>query len=173
MRIRINSIEHVVVAGLWCGTCLNGLLLVINRLLDLWNKRIMGMCYINVICLCYLLMMFIYIKMFYENRTYLMMFIPISYALYFMFFTPPLIFNADHMAWFFSTLEEDIDIGAFHNYSHTVNNLFVVIITCLLYVVYSKVLLRHSKASKLTWAQKSHRKIKKALPCLPLLLIVA
>nr|CDJ89219.1 7TM GPCR chemoreceptor domain containing protein [Haemonchus contortus] len=44
----------------------------------------------------------------------------------------------------------------FLNYPHTANNLLIVVLTCLLYVQYSRVLFRHSRASTgLTWAQKS------------------
>ncbi|KIH64418.1 hypothetical protein ANCDUO_05273 [Ancylostoma duodenale] len=47
-------------------------------------------------------------------------------------------------------------IVRFLNYPHTANNLLIVVVTCLLYVQYSRVLLRHSKVgSGLSWAQKS------------------
>ncbi|KHJ85533.1 hypothetical protein OESDEN_14738, partial [Oesophagostomum dentatum] len=42
------------------------------------------------------------------------------------------------------------------NYPHTANNLFIVVLTCLLYVQYSRVLLRYSKVGAgLSWAQRS------------------
>ncbi|PIO58567.1 hypothetical protein TELCIR_19994 [Teladorsagia circumcincta] len=60
------------------------------------------------------------------------------------------------MAWFFATFADGHDIDKFFNYPHTANNLLIVILTCLLYVQYSRVLFRHSRASiGLTWAQKS------------------
>ncbi|KJH47316.1 hypothetical protein DICVIV_06617 [Dictyocaulus viviparus] len=130
-------VSGTVALGLWCGTCLNCLLLVTNRLMDLWNRRVMEM-------------------LFHGHRTYIILMVPIFYSLYFTFFTPPIIFNSDHMAWFFATFTPDSNIDMFYNYPHTCNNVFVVAITCLLYVVYSKVLLRHSKIDNgLTWAQKS------------------
>ncbi|KJH40574.1 hypothetical protein DICVIV_13466 [Dictyocaulus viviparus] len=101
-------------------------------------------------------MMFIYIQLFANRRTYLMLLIPIIYSLYFIFFTSPVLFNSDHFAWFFTTFAPGSDSEMFYNYPHTANNLFVVVSTCVLYVVYSKVLLRHSRSSSgLTWAQKS------------------
>ncbi|PIO72606.1 hypothetical protein TELCIR_05458 [Teladorsagia circumcincta] len=95
-------------------------------------------------------------ELFQGNRTFVVLLIPLFYLLYFTFFTPPLIFNSDRMAWFFATFAEGHDIDKFFNYPHTANNLLIVILTCLLYVQYSRVLFRHSRASiGLTWAQKS------------------
>ncbi|WKX95091.1 hypothetical protein Q1695_011948 [Nippostrongylus brasiliensis] len=126
-----------VALGLWCGACMNCFVLVINRLLDLWSKRFMSM-------------------LFKDERTYLVLLLPVAYSIYFAFFTPPLLFNSDHMAWFFATFAENHNIDEFFNYPHTANNLLIVVLTCLLYVQYSRVLLRHRRAtSGLTWAQKS------------------
>ncbi|XGW08949.1 hypothetical protein V3C99_011339 [Haemonchus contortus] len=123
--------------GLWCCACMNCLVLVINRLLDLWTKRVMQM-------------------LFKGNRTYVVLVIPLLYFLYFTFFTPPVLFNSDRMAWFFATFADGHDPEKFLNYPHTANNLLIVVLTCLLYVQYSRVLFRHSRASTgLTWAQKS------------------
>ncbi|VDO91316.1 unnamed protein product [Heligmosomoides polygyrus] len=72
--------------GLWCGTCMNCFVLVVNRLLDIWDRHFME----------------IYV-----------------------------------------------------NYPHTINNLLVVAATTMLYVLYAKMLLRSSRGSKLSWAQKS------------------
>ncbi|KJH47317.1 hypothetical protein DICVIV_06618 [Dictyocaulus viviparus] len=61
------------------------------------------------------------------------------------------------MAWFFATFAPQSNSDLFYNYPHTANNIFIVAITGLLYIVYSKVLLRHVKiTNKLTWAQKSY-----------------
>ncbi|CAJ0605145.1 unnamed protein product [Cylicocyclus nassatus] len=79
-------------------------------------------------------------------------------SLYFVFFTPPLLFNSDESAWFFFTFAKSKAniAGHFLNYPHTANNLFVVVLTCLLYIQYSRVLLRYSRiGSGLTWTQKS------------------
>ncbi|VDO88107.1 unnamed protein product [Heligmosomoides polygyrus] len=125
-------------AGLWCGACMNCFMLVINRLLDLWNKDIMQM-------------------LFKGDRTYIALLLPTTYSLYFMFFTPPLLFNSDHTAWFFSSFVVNHDGDMFFNYPHTANNLLIVVITCLLYVQYARVLLRYHKSGTggLTWGQKS------------------
>ncbi|ETN75677.1 hypothetical protein NECAME_12203 [Necator americanus] len=70
--------------GLWCGACMNCFVLVINRLLDIWNKNILEM-------------------LFDGGRTWMVLLIPFIYSLYFCFFTTPLLFNSNHTAWFFST----------------------------------------------------------------------
>ncbi|KJH41006.1 hypothetical protein DICVIV_13033 [Dictyocaulus viviparus] len=82
--------------------------------------------------------LYILAKLFANGRTYLMMLIPIIYSLYFIFFTSPILFNSDHFAWFFTTFAPGSDSEMFYNYPHTANNLFVVVSTCVLYVVYSK-----------------------------------
>ncbi|EYC18841.1 hypothetical protein Y032_0026g1395 [Ancylostoma ceylanicum] len=69
---------------LWCGACLNCFVLVINRLLDVSNKAWMYM-------------------LFKDRRTYVVLLLPFLYTLYFCFFTPPILFNTNHMAWFFFT----------------------------------------------------------------------
>ncbi|KAK6032859.1 hypothetical protein OSTOST_00950 [Ostertagia ostertagi] len=116
---------------------MNCLVLVINRLLDLWSKNVMQL-------------------LFKGNRTFIVLLVPLFYFLYFTLFTPPVIFNSDRMAWFFATFADGHDINKFFNYPHTANNLLIVLLTCLLYVQYSRVLFRHSKGSTgLTWAQKS------------------
>ncbi|KAK6056619.1 hypothetical protein COOONC_01056 [Cooperia oncophora] len=73
--------------GLWCGACMICFVLVINRLLDLWNKQVMQM-------------------LFKDARTYVVLLVPLSYSLYFILFTQPLLFNSDHTAWFFSTFAD-------------------------------------------------------------------
>ncbi|VDM72913.1 unnamed protein product, partial [Strongylus vulgaris] len=89
-----------------------------------------------------------------KRKTYVVLLLPLFYSLYFCFFTPPLLFNSDSMAWFFFTFAPGHDSAQYYNYPHTANNLLVVAITCLLYVPYAHALLK-SKATRLTWAQKS------------------
>ncbi|KAE9415253.1 hypothetical protein Angca_005128 [Angiostrongylus cantonensis] len=123
--------------GLWCCACMNCLLLAINRFLDVSNKQLKQ-------------------TLFGNKRTYLVLLIPFIYCLYFIFYTPPILFNSDHMAWFFTTFAPHSNIENYYNYPHTVNNLLVVVVTTLIYVVYSKELLRNLQISNgLSWAQKS------------------
>uniref|UniRef100_A0A7I4Y6X4 7TM GPCR domain containing protein n=1 Tax=Haemonchus contortus TaxID=6289 RepID=A0A7I4Y6X4_HAECO len=123
--------------GLWCGACMICFVLVINRLLDLWNRQMMQL-------------------LFKDNRTYAILLIPFCYSIYFVLFTPPLLFNSDHTAWFFSPFIEKNNDSEFFNYPHTANNLLIVVLTCLLYVQYSRLLLKNSKIDRgLSWAQKS------------------
>ncbi|EPB76693.1 hypothetical protein ANCCEY_04203 [Ancylostoma ceylanicum] len=93
--------------ALWCGACLNCFVLVINRLLDVSNKAWMYM-------------------LFKDRRTYVVLLLPFLYTLYFCFFTPPILFNTNHMAWFFFTFAGGRKPEEYYNYPHTVNNLSVV-----------------------------------------------
>ncbi|RCN38299.1 hypothetical protein ANCCAN_15779 [Ancylostoma caninum] len=116
---------------------MNCFVLVINRILELWNRPLMKMA-------------------FGERRAYAALLIPLLYGLYFCFFTQPLIFNSDNSSWFFFTYAPNHTPNEFYNYPHTANNLFVVAVTCLLYVQYSRILLRFSKGGRgLSRAQKS------------------
>ncbi|KAJ1366507.1 hypothetical protein KIN20_027185, partial [Parelaphostrongylus tenuis] len=65
--------------GLWCWGCMNSLLLAINRLLEVSNKPLKH-------------------TLFGNYRTYLVLVLPFIYCLYFILYTPPLLFNSDHMA---------------------------------------------------------------------------
>uniref|UniRef100_A0A183G6L9 7TM_GPCR_Srx domain-containing protein n=1 Tax=Heligmosomoides polygyrus TaxID=6339 RepID=A0A183G6L9_HELPZ len=83
-----STMTYQWILGLWCAACMTCLILVINRLLDMWNKRL-----------------------FQNNRTYLVLLFPTCYFLWFTFFTPPILFNSDHTAWFFATFAEGHDIN--------------------------------------------------------------
>ncbi|EYC02892.1 hypothetical protein Y032_0097g3001 [Ancylostoma ceylanicum] len=71
--------------GLWCGSCMTCLILVVNRLLDVCNQRLMEMLFGN-------------------NRTYAVLMIPHLYSLYICFFTPPVLFNSEYFTWLFDPL---------------------------------------------------------------------
>ncbi|KAJ1346803.1 hypothetical protein KIN20_001702 [Parelaphostrongylus tenuis] len=133
---KIQPVNLIFVA-LWCSACMDCLVLVINCLLDESNKEMVQM-------------------VFGGNRTYLALLIPLVYFLCFALFTPPLLFNSNHMAWYFVTFTPNADTKQFHNYPNTANNLFMVITTCPLCIKYSKELLRDYKIiNRLTWAHKS------------------
>ncbi|KAJ1346796.1 hypothetical protein KIN20_001697 [Parelaphostrongylus tenuis] len=83
-------ITGAVAGALWCGSCMNCFVLVINRLLDVSNSKVVEM-------------------MFDGNRTYLVLLIPFAYFLCFALFTPPVLFNSDHMAWYFVTFAPNAD----------------------------------------------------------------
>ncbi|KAE9415721.1 hypothetical protein Angca_006990, partial [Angiostrongylus cantonensis] len=88
---RLMFVTGCIALGLWCGACMNCFVLVINRLLEVSNKQMMQM-------------------VFGGRRTYLVLVIPAIYCLYFALYTPPLLFNSDHMAWFFATFAPNTDI---------------------------------------------------------------
>lgn len=115
---------------------MNCFALVINRLLDIWDRQ--------------------YMEMFFKGkRTYFVLLLPLAYFLYFTFCTPPVLFNSDHTAWFFTPFTTNHKIEEYVNIPHSINNLLIVAVTTLLYGLYAKVLLRSSRGSKLSWAQKS------------------
>ncbi|VDM55377.1 unnamed protein product [Angiostrongylus costaricensis] len=80
--------------GLWCCACMNCLLLAINRFLDVSNKQFKQ-------------------TLFGKKRTYLVLLLPFIYCLYFILYTPPVLFNSDHMAWFFTTFAPQSNIENF------------------------------------------------------------
>ncbi|KHJ90414.1 hypothetical protein OESDEN_09744 [Oesophagostomum dentatum] len=123
--------------GLWCGACALCFILIINRLLDLWNKDLMQ-------------------SLFKDGRTYIVLTIPVFYFAYFFFFTAPVLFNSDMASWFFYSFVPGHDPTKYYNMPHSLNNIFVVAITCLLYVQYSRILMRYTKVgSGVSWTQKS------------------
>ncbi|EYC27270.1 hypothetical protein Y032_0009g620 [Ancylostoma ceylanicum] len=125
------------VIGLWCGSCMNCFVLVINRLLDVWSKIHMK-------------------RVFGGYRAYLTLMIPLGYGMYFFLFTQPLFFNSDQAGWYFYTFTPNHSIEEFLSFPHIANNLLVVVTTCLLYVQYCRILLRVSKGSTwISFAQKS------------------
>ncbi|CAI2353649.1 unnamed protein product [Caenorhabditis sp. 36 PRJEB53466] len=100
--------------GLWCCSCIIAMSLVINRLLDLTRPRI-----------C---------KMFFEgNKTFLVLTLPVIYGLYFVFFTPPIMFSSKYLTWFFDPQIFENQTEEYVNIPHGFNNLLVVGVTCLLY----------------------------------------
>ncbi|CAJ0589284.1 unnamed protein product [Cylicocyclus nassatus] len=121
----------------WCASCMNCFILVIFRILELCNKPLMEL-------------------LFMESRTYLVLIIPFLYGLYFCLYTKPLLFNSDHQSWFFFTFMQNHRMEEYFNYSQTVNNILVVAVTCLLYLQYFRILLQFSKLSSgLSWTQRS------------------
>ncbi|CAJ0596914.1 unnamed protein product [Cylicocyclus nassatus] len=123
--------------SLWCGACLNCLILVINRILEVTDRRWLYIIYGN-------------------HRTYVVLLLPFIYSVCFCFFTPPMLFNSSYMAWFFDTYAPGHEADEYYNYPYTVNNLLVVAITCLLYIPYARRVLSLSRSTmRLSWAQKS------------------
>ncbi|KHJ94991.1 hypothetical protein OESDEN_05070 [Oesophagostomum dentatum] len=96
------------------------------------------------------------LQIFKGGRTYAALVVPIVYGIYFWLFTTPVLFNSDHTAWFFFTFVPGHNMEDYYNYPHSFNNIFVVFMTCMLYVLYARAFLRFSRAGGgLTWAQKS------------------
>ncbi|EPB69642.1 hypothetical protein ANCCEY_11267 [Ancylostoma ceylanicum] len=133
--------------GFFAGSCMNTFVLLLNRLLELRNKPLM-------------------LKIFKGGRTYAVLLIPLTYFLYFTLFTQPAIFNSDNAGWFFYTFvphhkpEDVLDFSSlkfspmsmyvfvfqfqYYNYSHMVNNMFVMTIIGSVSMVYYRSVLRLS-----------------------------
>ncbi|KAJ1346807.1 hypothetical protein KIN20_001706 [Parelaphostrongylus tenuis] len=134
---KLMYITGAIVLGLWCGTCMNCFVLIINRLLDLSNKHMIRM-------------------IFKGYRMYVILLIPFVYSLFFTFFTPPMLFDSSHMAWIIPPFTSDTNNLKHYSHALTANNVFIVVTTCLLYIRYSRVILQSSAYSNgMTWGEKS------------------
>ncbi|EGT49186.1 hypothetical protein CAEBREN_31138 [Caenorhabditis brenneri] len=121
-------ISGMAAMGLWCCSCVIALILVTNRLLDLIFPKI-GL------------------FIFDGNRTFFVLTIPILYGLYFVFFNTPICFTSKYHSWFFDPMIFEGKGSEYANVPHFFNNIFVVAITCCLYMVFCCALgakLKHS-----------------------------
>ncbi|KAI6198299.1 hypothetical protein M3Y99_01888500 [Aphelenchoides fujianensis] len=114
-------ISGAISTGLWCSACAACMLLALNRCCDLlrpnWMETLFG-----------------------GGRTYYWLLVPTFYGLYFIFFTPPLIYTSYYSAAFFDpTLPGP----------HTANNCVVICILCGAYTcVCVHVLVRGRQAAQ-------------------------
>ncbi|WKY08009.1 hypothetical protein Q1695_007477 [Nippostrongylus brasiliensis] len=131
-------ISGCIAIGLWGGSCLASYILALNRVLDICNSSGLAL-------------------LFDGHRSSIIISLPILYFLYFAFFTPPLLFNSDHMTWAFTPFTLNHNENVYISYPHIANNVLIVILTIMLYVVYSFVLLRRTKGQKgMLISQKSY-----------------
>ncbi|ULT80329.1 hypothetical protein L3Y34_010712 [Caenorhabditis briggsae] len=72
--------------------------------------------------------------LFQGNRTYIFMLIPVMYGLYFMIFTSPVGFNSKYYTWLFDPMINENHSEQHRNIPHSINNVLIVAITCILYV---------------------------------------
>ncbi|CAB3397654.1 unnamed protein product [Caenorhabditis bovis] len=126
--------------GFWCAACLICLILVLNRILDILFPTIVK-------------------RYFSGHRTTLVLLIPTLYGLYFVFFTPPLLFTSKFQAWFFDPfIFEGISLQ-YQNIPHTANNLFIVVATCLLYGYFCSRIAKQFKKNQESNHKRSHTQI--------------
>uniref|UniRef100_A0A8R1HP89 Uncharacterized protein n=1 Tax=Caenorhabditis japonica TaxID=281687 RepID=A0A8R1HP89_CAEJA len=103
--------------GCWCSACFTCLILALNRILDM---------------VCPLM-----VKVYFRGyRTTIVLMAPVLYGLFFMFFTPPVIFSAEHQTWFFDPRTRQGKSHEYSNIPHTVNNFSLVFLTCFLYIFF-------------------------------------
>ncbi|KAI6214363.1 hypothetical protein M3Y94_00259300 [Aphelenchoides besseyi] len=102
--------------GLWCSACCACVLLALNRCCDLlrpnWMETLFG-----------------------GSRTYWWLLVPTIYGLYFIVFTPPLIYTSIYNAAFFDpfTGTDKADAELYTSWPHTANNCVVIVILCSAY----------------------------------------
>lgn len=126
----LNYISGGLAMGLWAGSCLTCFILALNRVLDIWNRRIRHM-------------------LFKGRRIYAMLTLPFLYCNFFFFFTPPLLFNSDFTTWSFIPFTNLHDKSAYLGYAHIANNVTIMIFTGLLYIVYSRVFFQSFSSSSI------------------------
>uniref|UniRef100_A0A1I7XGE9 7TM_GPCR_Srx domain-containing protein n=1 Tax=Heterorhabditis bacteriophora TaxID=37862 RepID=A0A1I7XGE9_HETBA len=78
----VNFIAGSMGLGLWCSACIVCLLLVTNRLMDITAPHLVK-------------------TIFGGAKTYFILILPFVYGLYFIIFTPPVVFSSKYGAWFF------------------------------------------------------------------------
>ncbi|KAK0400873.1 hypothetical protein QR680_015490 [Steinernema hermaphroditum] len=106
--------------GLWCGTCLTGIILGINRVVELWlpqfSKRIFGGC-----------------------TTYLWFILPPTYGLLVAWYSTAFAFSTRGWTWYsnpFVDMEKwiEIDPEEYHSVAHAFHNISVIFILPSLYI---------------------------------------
>ncbi|CAI2357710.1 unnamed protein product [Caenorhabditis sp. 36 PRJEB53466] len=109
-----NYIVGMIILRLWCCSCCSALMLVANRLMDLTKPQ--------------------WAMIWFEgNRTYIALAVSVMYGLYFTLFTNPVGFNSKYYTWLFDPIIDRNPSADYHNIAHSINNLLVVAVTCILY----------------------------------------
>ncbi|KAF8372121.1 hypothetical protein PRIPAC_78550 [Pristionchus pacificus] len=113
-----DKCHGVPTVGMWCGACIGCLLLVTYRLFELMNMSFR-----------------------FEAKANILIALATCYALYFAFFTPPVLTNSELNAMFYDPFIGDIPSEVYVNWPHTVNNLLIVMTSALLYILLCAVLI--------------------------------
>ncbi|GMS99201.1 hypothetical protein PENTCL1PPCAC_21376, partial [Pristionchus entomophagus] len=103
--------------GTWCGASAGCLLLVTNRLCELTGQ-----------------------KFFTPEKTNLFIFFVMCYALFMMLFSTPCLTDSKRLGMYFDPVISDQYRVRYANYFHNVNNILIVGITALLYILLCVVL---------------------------------
>lgn len=107
--------------GIWCASCILCLLLVINRILELWKPNLAVIVFQGRVSACACCHPHS-IGFILGPTFWFLMTIPLVYGLYFFFFTPPVLFTSRYDSWFF-------DPFIFENTTKQVNTHFLVAFT--------------------------------------------
>ncbi|CAD5220472.1 unnamed protein product [Bursaphelenchus okinawaensis] len=131
----IMYISGAISTGLWCSACMACMMLALNRVCDLlkpqWMEHLFG-----------------------GSRAYYWLLAPSLYGLYFIIFTPPLIFSSIYDGAFFDpyvgTPATDKEI--YTSWPHTINNMVVIAVlvtaySCVCVVVIMKSRFLNSSSS--------------------------
>ncbi|GMR45763.1 hypothetical protein PMAYCL1PPCAC_15958, partial [Pristionchus mayeri] len=118
-----DAIDGVPTVGMWCGACIGCLLLVTYRLFELLNMSYR-----------------------FETHANKLIVLATCYALYFAFFTPPILSNSSMNAMFYDPFIGDVPTEVYVNWPHTVNNLLIVLTSATLYILMIIILIRKQGA---------------------------
>ncbi|KAI1705198.1 serpentine type 7TM GPCR chemoreceptor srt domain-containing protein [Ditylenchus destructor] len=134
-------------ASLWSGACITGLILLVNRVLDLANEAAAS-------------------YFFAGSRTYIWFIFPFASFLYMWFYTTPFLFNAILDAAFlnpFSGISEiQIDILQYDNFYCRIHNYIIAAIYPFIYLVICVILWKKSKRGAIGSKQKQSEVTMKA-----------
>ncbi|GMR47180.1 hypothetical protein PMAYCL1PPCAC_17375, partial [Pristionchus mayeri] len=99
--------------GCWTASCLGCLTLVSNRLAELMDIG----------------------WIFTGRRTYVFLVVSTLYGFAFALFTPPPLFNSKYQSFFFNPYIDESEKYTYRNIPHAINNLTVVILSTIFYVI--------------------------------------
>ncbi|CAD5212433.1 unnamed protein product [Bursaphelenchus okinawaensis] len=113
---KIMYISGSISVGLWCTACMSCMILACNRCCDILMPEWME-------------------YLFQGWKAYLWLFAPSIYGLYFVFFTPPVIFTSIYDGAFFDPFVgmPVSDKERYTSWPHTMNNVTVIIVLCIAY----------------------------------------
>ncbi|KAK0412432.1 hypothetical protein QR680_006207 [Steinernema hermaphroditum] len=114
----VNFFAGAAATALWAGACNLCILLAFNRCLDAWKPQWQQM-------------------LFEGRRVFFWLTITSCYIFYIFTFTTPHVYNAQMGAWFFDPFVNHIEppISSFINRSHFVNNISVISLLSVLYIL--------------------------------------
>ncbi|CAD5227214.1 unnamed protein product [Bursaphelenchus xylophilus] len=156
-------ISGAISTGLWCSACMACMMLAMNRVCDLikpeWMEVLFG-----------------------GSRTYFWLLAPTAYGLYFIIFTPPLIFSSIYDGAFFDPFvgTPTTDKEIYTSWPHTINNMVVIAVlvtayscVCVVVLMKSRLLNSGTNASRNTMSGMQRTIVAQATMICMLILVAA